>query len=90
MRHYSRDVELAIDKLNAELHIILMIHTNHHACLIEPLPVVATYLDFCLKLTSVGCIEERTVIDREAIMGYTPEVGLCRHVHLKSAILDCV
>lgn len=87
MGHYGRDVEFAINELDAELHVVLMILTNHHAGLIKTGPVVATHLDFSLKLTSVCSMEEGTVIDRETIMSDTPIVGLCRYIHLQHATL---
>ena len=85
MGHYCRDIEFAVDKFYAELHIVFVVLTNHHTGLVETCFVRPAHLDFRLKLAAVGGIEKWAVVDGKSVVGYAPIVGLSRNVHFETA-----
>ena len=90
MRDHGGDVEFAVDKLNAELHIVLVVLTYHHSGLVEAHLVVAAHLYLCLKLPTVCGIEEGAVVHGKSIVGNAPIVGLGRYVHFKRTFVNGV
>lgn len=86
----GRDVELAVDKFDAALHIVFVVETNHQSCLVEAYLVVAANLDFSFKFATVCGIKERAVVDGKAVVSDAPIISLGRYVHFESATIDSV
>ena len=81
-------VKFTVDKFNTRLDIILVVDPEHQSRLVETFFIITRYLHFSFKLTTVGGIIERRIIDRKPIMGYAPVIALRRDEHRQRLILN--
>lgn len=86
--HNCAEIVFAINKLDSGLDIVFMVKTNHHARLVKPHFVFSRYLYFCLELTAVFGIIERSVVNGKSIMRDTPVVAVGCYIHYQRAIVD--